>query len=175
MNAPVLVTGGTSATIGRYLRYRGLETRLCVAEPQGAAFARGWPGRDRNVRASQPTLIEGIGRPQVEKSFIFEVVDEVIEVADAASIAAAWVLQTLLGRRYGGSSGTNLVACLQLACAMRKAGQGGSIVSLLCDHGERYAETLFDPNWLARQGVECSAWDVALRAVQCDGQWRPPC
>jgi len=45
----------------------------------------------------------------------------------------------------------------------------------LCDHGERYAETLFDPNWLARQGVECSAWDVALRAVQCDGQWRPPC
>lgn len=167
-------TGGTSATIGRYLRYRGLETRLCVAEPQGAAFARGWPGRDRNVRASQPTLIEGIGRPQVEKSFIFEVVDEVIEVADAASIAAAWVLQTLLGRRYGGSSGTNLVACLQLACAMRKAGQGGSIVSLLCDHGERYAETLFDPNWLARQGVECSAWDVALRAVQCDGQWRPP-
>lgn len=167
-------TGGTSATIGRYLRYRGLETGLCVAEPEGAGFARGWPQRDRSVRASQPTLIEGIGRPQVEKSFIFEVVDSVIEVPDAASIAGAWILEGLLGRRYGGSSGTNLAACLQLACAMRERGQSGSIVSLLCDHGERYAETLFDPNWLARQGIECSAWDAALRGVLHNGRWQTP-
>jgi cysteine synthase A len=43
----------------------------------------------------------------------------VIEVPDAASIAAAWQLEDLLGRRYGGSSGTNLVACLQLAARLR--------------------------------------------------------
>src|SRR3546814_17014389 len=39
-------TGGTSAPIGRYMRYRGLRTRLCVAEPTGMAFARAWPPRD---------------------------------------------------------------------------------------------------------------------------------
>ncbi|HET8899721.1 MAG TPA: PLP-dependent cysteine synthase family protein [Rhodanobacteraceae bacterium] len=147
-------TGGTSATIGRYLRYRRLDTRLCVAEPTGAAYARGWRERDRNVLASQPTLIEGIGRPRVEPGFLFDVVDHVTEVPDGASIAAAWLLEDLFGRRYGGSSGTNLVACLQLADDMRARGIEGSIVSLLCDPGERYTETLFNPSWLARHGID---------------------
>ena len=147
-------TGGTSATIGRYLRYRGLHTRLCIAEPAGSAFARGWPTRDRTALASRATLIEGIGRPRVEPGFLFEIVDDVIEVPDAASIAAAWLLEELLGRRYGGSSGTNLVACLELAARMRANGERGSIVSLLCDRGERYDQTLFDARWLAARGID---------------------
>ena len=150
-------TGGTSATIGRYLRYRGLHTRLCVADPAGSGFVNGWRTRDRNALATQPTLIEGIGRPRVEPGFVFEVVDEVVEVADTASIAAAWLLEDLLGRRYGGSSGTNFVACLQLAEAMRARGERGSIVSLLCDRGERYEQTLFDRDWLRAQGVDPAA------------------
>ncbi|MDR7099013.1 cysteine synthase A [Lysobacter niabensis] len=150
-------TGGTSATIGRYLRYRGLHTRLCVADPAGSGFVNGWRMRDRNALATQPTLIEGIGRPRVEPGFVFEVVDEVVEVADTASIAAAWLLEDLLGRRYGGSSGTNFVACLQLAEAMRARGERGSIVSLLCDRGERYEQTLFDRDWLRAQGVDPAA------------------
>ncbi len=114
-------TGGTSATIGRYLRYRRLCSRLCVAEPAGSGFVHGWRTRDASAVASQPTLIEGIGRPRVEPGFMFDVVDAVIEVPDAASIAAAWLLEELLGRRYGGSSGTNLVGCLQLAAACARA------------------------------------------------------
>jgi cysteine synthase A len=156
-------TGGTSATIGRYLRYRGLHTQLCVADPVGAAFARSWHSRDRNACASQPTLVEGIGRPRVEPCFLFEIVDEVIEVADAESIAATWLLQDLLGRRYGGSSGTNLVACLQLAARMRARDESGSIVSLLCDRGERYHDTLFDPAWLAQHGIDIQAPLATLR------------
>src|SRR5690606_13517912 len=85
-------TGGTSATIGRYLRYRGLPTRLCVADPEGAAFAGGWRARDRHAVATGRTVIEGIGRPRVEPGFLFEVVDAVVEVPDALSIAAADVL-----------------------------------------------------------------------------------
>jgi cysteine synthase A len=147
-------TGGTSATIGRYLRYRGLATRLCVAEPEGAAFARGWKGGDARAVASRPTLIEGIGRQQVEPGFLFDVVDAVAEVDDADSIAAMWLLPELLGRRYGGSSGTNLVACVQLADAMRERGETGSIVTLLCDSGERYDGTLFCRTWLASHGID---------------------
>ena len=167
-------TGGTSATIGRYLRYRRLATRLCVAEPAGSAFANGWRLHDRAALASQPTLIEGIGRPRVEPCFLFDVVDHVVEVPDAASIAAAWMLDEFFGHRYGGSSGTNLVACLRLATAMRERGEHGSIVGLLCDRGERYAETLFDPAWLARQHIDIAPWDAALRATMRDGAWRVP-
>ena len=162
-------TGGTSATIGRYLRYRRLQTKLCVAEPAGSGYVHGWRNRDVHAVASQSTLIEGIGRPRVEPGFIFDVVDHVSEVPDAASIAAAWLLEDLFGHRYGGSSGTNLVACLQLAASMRARGERGSIVSLLCDRGERYAQTLFDRDWLARHKIDLAPWDAALRASLATG------
>ena len=157
-------TGGTSATIGRFLRYRGLETRLCVAEPSGRAFAHGWRSRDPRATASRDTLIEGIGRARVEPGFLFDVVDALVEVGDADSIAAMRLLERLLGRRYGGSSGTNLVACLQLATAMRERGEAGSIVTLLCDRGERYAGTLFDDGWLAAHGIDPAASEARLSA-----------
>ncbi|MDE2316285.1 MAG: PLP-dependent cysteine synthase family protein [Xanthomonadaceae bacterium] len=166
-------TGGTSATIGRNLRYRRLDTRLCVAEPAGCGFAEGWRTRDRDAPASRPTLIEGIGRPRVEPGFLFDVVDLVIEVPDSASIAAAWLLEDLLGRRYGGSSGTNLVACLQLAAAMHARGERGSIVSLLCDPGVRYAETLFDPGWLAEHRIDLAPAREALQRCLASGRWQP--
>jgi cysteine synthase A len=157
-------TGGTSATIGRYLRYRGADTRLCVAEPSGGAFAEGWRRMDRSATASRATCIEGIGRPRVEPGFLFDVVDAVEEVDDRDSIAAAWLLERRLDRRYGGSSGSNFVACLRLAEAMREAGQRGSIVSLLCDRGERYQDSLFDPAWLQRHGLHPGARLAALQA-----------
>jgi cysteine synthase A len=144
-----------------------------VAEPTGSAFAHGWRTRDRTARASQATVIEGIGRSRVEPGFLFDIVDDVIEVPDAASIAAAWQLDTLFGRRYGGSSGTNFVACLQLATRMRARGERGSIVSLLCDRGERYDQTLFDPAWLHRHGLDPAHWRASLQAAMQDGRWHP--
>ncbi|ODS62055.1 MAG: cysteine synthase [Arenimonas sp. SCN 70-307] len=147
-------TGGTSATLGRYLRYRRLDTRVCVAEPTGGAFAVGWRTRDPAARATQKTLIEGIGRPRVEPGFLYDVVETVEEVDDADSVAACWWLEQALGRRYGGSSGTNFIACLRLAAAMRERGESGAIVSLLCDRGERYADSLFDRDWLAQREID---------------------
>ncbi|MBP7369882.1 MAG: PLP-dependent cysteine synthase family protein [Arenimonas sp.] len=146
-------TGGTSATIGRYLRYRRLATQLCVAEPIGGAFAQGWNNRLATEIHACQTLIEGIGRSQIEPGFMFDVVDVVVEVSDQASCTAAWFLEQQLGRRYGGSSGTNLIACLQLAKQMQARQETGSIVSLLCDRGERYAETLFNSQWLTEHDI----------------------
>ena len=156
-------TGGTSATIGRYLRYQGLRSRLCAAEPEGSAVAVGWAARDRAAIASRPTMIEGIGRPSVEPGFLFEVVDAVVGVDDACSIAAASALEALLGQRYGGSSGTNFAACLRIAAGMHARGEVGSIVSLLCDRGERYDQTLFDADWCARRGLDVESAGRGLR------------
>ncbi|MGH8109283.1 MAG: PLP-dependent cysteine synthase family protein [Arenimonas sp.] len=157
-------TGGTSATIGRYLRYRRLPTQLCVAEPVGGAFAQAWQTRALSETKPCRTIIEGIGRSHVEPGFMFDVVDKVIEVSDADSCAAAWLLEETLGRRYGGSSGTNLIACLQLAEAMRDRRETGSIVSLLCDRGERYEQTLFNRHWLQAHGI---ALDASLAQLRC--------
>ena len=158
-------TGGTSATIGRYLRYAGLRTRLCVAEPTGGAYAEGWHRRDTTAVATRTSVIEGIARPRVEPGFVFDVVDTLEEVDDVESIAAMWRLQELLGRRYGGSSGTNLVACIRLAQTMLQRGESGSIVSLLGDRGERYDRTLFDPAWLAARGLDLAAANAGLEPL----------
>ena len=150
-------------------------TRLCVAEPTGGAFAHGWAARDRATRVASAADADRGHRPAARRARLpVRVVDAVVEVPDADSIAAAWLLEDLFGRRYGGSSGTNLVACLRLAAAMRARGERGSIVSLLCDRGERYEQTLFDREWLARQGIDPAPWRESLRGCLQDGLWTQP-
>ena len=62
----------------------------------------------------------------------------------------------------GASTGTNLVAVARLVTEMRERGQGGSIVTLLCDSGERYARTYFEDAWVAAQGWRLDGWMTAL-------------
>ncbi|WP_313082666.1 PLP-dependent cysteine synthase family protein [Pulveribacter sp.] len=148
-------TGGTSATIGRYVRFQMHESRLCVADPAGSVFAAYHRTGDAQLTAPG-SRIEGIGRPRVEPSFIRELVDRMEEVADDESIAAMRALSGLLGRRVGPSTGTNFVAMLRLAQEMRERGEQGSILSLLCDAGERYLPTYHDEAWVLRTAGDCA-------------------
>lgn len=121
---------------------RGYETQLMVVDPQNSVFLDYWQTRDASLRSPVGSKIEGIGRPRVEPSFIPDVVDEMLRVPDAASVATALWLETQLGRKVGASTGTNMWGVLQLAARMRKEGRTGSIVTLLCDSGERYRKLL---------------------------------
>lgn len=155
-------TGGTSATIGRYVRYRKLATRLCVADVEVSAFFPGWAHRDPEAECEGDNPIEGIGRPRMEPSFIGEVVDRMIRVPDVASVAAARVFSERLGRLVGASTGTNLVAVAKVITEMRNRGERGSVVTLLCDSGDRYTATYFDDAWIAEQGWDLDPWRRAL-------------
>ncbi len=148
-------TGGTSATIGRYVRYQKHASQVCVADPAGSVFAAYHRTGDASLTAPG-SRIEGIGRPRVEASFIRTLVDRMEEVQDVDSIAAMRVLSQLLGRRVGPSTGTNFVTMLRLAHEMRARGEAGSILSLLCDAGERYLPTYHDPDWVQRSLGDCS-------------------
>src|SRR3546814_12528288 len=101
------------------------------------AFARAWHTRAHGARATHSTCIEGIGRPTAEPGFLFEVVDEVIEVPDAASIAGAPLLEHYLGPRYGGSSGPHLVDCLPLAGDMPRRPDPTTLNSLMRSRPDR--------------------------------------
>lgn len=81
-----------------------------------------WQSRDASLRSPVGSKIEGIGRPRVEPSFIPDVVDAMLRVPDAASVATALWLETLLGRKVGASTGTNMWGVLQLAVRMREEG-----------------------------------------------------
>ena len=160
-------TGGTSATIGRYIRYRPElnMTSLCVVDPERSAFFGYFGTGDRDTCGGHGGIIEGIGRARVEASFMRNVVDEMIAVPDAASIAAARWLETRLGRRFGPSTGTNLIGTLALAAQMQSQGLPGSIATLACDSGDRYADTIYDDAWLASRQVDLGCWPRQLRSL----------
>jgi cysteine synthase len=148
-------TGGTSATLGRYIRFKRKATRLCVADPAGSVFHRHFTDRTvKSIEGGCATIIEGIGRAQVEPSFIPSVIDRMVAVPDALSIGAMRALSRKLERRVGGSTGTNVAACMELVRELSARGERGSIVTLLCDSGRRYEDTYFSDTWLAERGVE---------------------
>ncbi len=141
------------------------DTFLAVVDPENSAFFPGWRDCDDAVTMSTGSRIEGIGRPRVEPSFIGGVVDRMIAVPDAASVAAARALEPVLGRRVGASTGTNLWGALHIARELHAAGRDASIVTLLCDGGECYAHTYFDDGWLAEHGLDLEPYREQLRTL----------
>ncbi len=158
-------TGGTSATIGRYIRYKDLRSSLCVVDPENSVFFDGWKDKRRDLTAKQSSRIEGIGRPRVEPSFIPGVIDAMIRVPDDASVAAMQVLSAHLFRKVGPSTGTNFFGVLCMASEMKRQGRKGSIVTLLCDSGERYLDTYYDPGWLRSCGIEIGPWAARIERL----------
>ena len=146
-------TGGTSATLARYVRYRGLPTRIALADPEASVFHRHLADREVCTVVCPTSLIEGIGRPRCEPSFIPELIDRAYAVPDAASIAAARVLSRRIGRLVGGSTGCNLIACMAIVREMAAKGESGAVVSLLCDSGERYRSTYYNDDWLRARAM----------------------
>jgi cysteine synthase A len=164
-------TGGTSATIGRYIRYRRYPTRLCVVDPENSAFFPAYAQGRGDIVTGMSSRIEGIGRPRVEPSFLPDVVDRMVVVPDSASVAAARHASVVLGRRVGPSTGTNLWGAFGLLAEMLTAGRSGSVVTLLADSGDRYADTYFCDEWLTSQGLDPSTSASVLVEFERSGRW----
>ena len=147
-------TGGTSATLARYVNYTQRATGICVADPENSAYFPGWRDRDPEAVTAVGSRMEGIGRQRVEASFLPSSIDRMMRVPDAAAIAAVHVLDELIGRKAGASTGTGLWAALRLIGEMRAEGRRGSVVGLICDPGERYLDRYYSERWLAEQGLD---------------------
>ena len=165
-------TGGTSATIGRYVRYRRYDTRVCVVDPENCAFFDGWCDRRPDVVTGRGSRIEGIGRPRVEPSFMpvggrrddrgarrrLDRRDALVPRGSPAGWSAARPAPRC-GARCGWSP----------RCA--PTGEPGSVVTLLCDGGERYAATYYDDDWLAEQGIDIAPYTATLEKFYDTGTW----
>ncbi len=155
-------TGGTSATLGRYILYKGYDTTLLVVDPENSVFYDSYKQHDFSLKIDASSKIEGIGRPQVERSFQPDVIDEMLQVPDAASIATIYWLENLIGRKAGPSTGTNLWGALYVAKQMQTKQEQGSIVTLLCDSGERYLDTYYNDDWVAHNIGSLQAYKSQL-------------
>ena len=155
-------TGGTSATIGRYIRYKSHPTKLCVADPEHSVFYDYYRTGNKTLVSNRSSMIEGIGRPRVEPSFISSIVDKMIKVPDEASYATIHFLEKLLNRRCGGSTGTNSYAAFQIISELNAQNQEASVVSMICDAGERYLDTYYNNRWLKENGFDIAPYRKQL-------------
>ena len=154
-------TGGTSATIGRYARFGRYATLMCVVDPEDSIFYSAWTG-DESTFTGRASRIEGIGRQRVEPSFLPDVIDRMIRVPDAASIATMRLVRERTGRSVGGSTGTNVWGALLLVAEMLSRGEKGSVVTLICDGGDRYAGTYYNDEWVRAEGLDLEPYTAAL-------------
>ena len=166
-------TGGTSATIGRYSRLMRYPTRLCVVDPEDSIFYSHWTG-DPSTFTGRPSRIEGIGRQRVESSFLPDVIDRMLQVPDAASIATMRLVRARTGRSVGGSTGTNVWGALLLVAEMLSRGERGSVVTLICDAGDRYAGTYYSDAWVADQRLDLAPYTEALETFFAGGAFAVP-
>ena len=166
-------TGGTSATIGRYIRYNQLNTLLHVVDPENSVFYDYYHQRDTRLISEKGSRIEGIGRPRVEYSFNPDVIDSMQKVPDEASIASVLFLEKLLGRKCGGSTGTNFYGVITLMRKLIDDNKSGSIVTLICDDGNRYLHSYYNEQWRLDNDINVSPYLAQIEHFWKTGQWQP--
>ena len=101
----------------------------------------------------------------MEASFQHDVIDDMIAVPDAASIATMHWLNNTMGIKAGPSTGTNLWGALSIAEQMKQRGEMGSIVTLMCDSGERYSETYYNAGWVEKTIGSFAEYTTKLEAI----------
>jgi cysteine synthase A len=156
-------TGATSATLGQWIRSHGESCRVAVADPENSAYFPGWTLDVPDYATGMPSRIEGIGRPRVEPGFRPDLVDLIVPVPDAASVAAARHIREVTRLPVGASSGTALWAALELVERMRARGETGTVVSLIGDAADRHLATCHDDGWAARKGLDVEQYTGMLR------------
>ncbi|MEU8710252.1 pyridoxal-phosphate dependent enzyme [Streptomyces sp. NPDC048565] len=164
-------SGATSAAVGRYLRRRGVGTRLAVVDPENSAYFAGWAADFPGYTTGMPSRIEGIGRPRVEPAFDPSVVDLVIPVPDAASVAAMRHLHAITGLMAGPSSGSCLWGAFQVLDSMRREGTRGPVVMVVGDGGETYRDSYYDDAWTEAKGWQLHGPLSDMERFTTTGVW----
>ncbi|MFE2291854.1 pyridoxal-phosphate dependent enzyme [Streptomyces sp. NPDC059452] len=164
-------TGATSAAVGRHLRRHGHPTRLAVVDPENSAYFPAWASGCGDYATGMPSRIPGIGRPRTEPGFLPTVIDLMIPVPDAASVAALRWLRTAAGIEAGPATGTNFWGVCHLVARMREAGVRGSIVTLIGDTADPYLNTHLSPSWVRARGLDPTPYEADIERFVRTGEW----
>ncbi|ASR36527.1 cysteine synthase [Prauserella marina] len=164
-------SGACSRAVGGYLRRHGYPTKVAVVDPEHSAYFPGWATGCADYATGMPTRIEGIGRPRMEPAFDPAVVDLVIPVPDAASVAAMRHLAATAGLRAGPSTGAAFWGSCHLLHRMRQYGTRGSVVMVAADAADAYTGTYYDDAWTMAKGWDLATPAAALSRFPRTGAW----
>lgn len=142
-------TGGTLAGCGMFLKERNPNVKAICADPQGSVLYSFFK-TGKVERTGDGSITEGIGQGRVTHNMEGAPVDFALHMEDVKSVQMTFWLLHEEGFFVGASSGLNVAAAVDVA---RELGPGHTIVTCLCDTGQRYFARLFSKKWLATKGL----------------------
>jgi len=147
-------TGGTLAGTSAYLREKKKDIVIGVADPRGAAMYQ-WFKHGEAKSSPGGSITEGIGLGRVTPVIQNTKVDEAYIIPDEEAVPVIYELLEHEGLCLGGSSGINIAGAVRLA---RQLGPGHTIVTVLCDSGDRYQSKLFNPTFMRSKALPAPEW-----------------
>ncbi len=146
-------TGGTLAGVSAALKERNKDIVIAAADPGGAAMYNWF--KNGELKPEGTSITEGIGQGRVTKNLEGAVVDDAFRIPDEEALPIVFDLLKHEGLCMGGSTGINVGGAIRLA---KQMGPGHTIVTVLCDYGQRYQSKLFNPEFLKARNLPYPDW-----------------
>jgi cysteine synthase A len=146
-------SGGTLAGIAMALKERNPNIRITLADPMGAALFSYYTKGE--LKSEGSSITEGIGQGRITANLEQAPIDDALQIPDEEALPIIFDLIKTQGLVLGGSSGINIAAAMRVA---RDLGPGHTVVTILCDGGQRYQSKLFNPDFLREKNLPVPDW-----------------
>ncbi len=146
-------SGGTLAGIALALKERNPNIRITLADPMGAALFSYYTKGE--LKSEGSSITEGIGQGRITANLEQAPIDDALQIPDEEALPIIFDLIKTQGLVLGGSSGINIAAAMRVA---RDLGPGHTVVTILCDGGQRYQSKLFNPDFLREKNLPVPDW-----------------
>jgi len=146
-------TGGTLAGVSIGLKNKNKNIKIALSDPMGSSLYSHI--KNKKLESSGNSITEGIGTGRITKNFDKALVDDAFQTNDTEALNLVYDLIEKQKIILGGSSGINIAGAIKLA---KKMGPGKTIVTILCDHGRRYASKIFNKKFLKQKNLPIPKW-----------------
>ncbi len=146
-------TGGTLAGVSIGLKNKNKNIKIALSDPMGSSLFSHI--KNNRLESSGNSITEGIGTARITKNFEKALVDDAFQTNDTEALNIVYELIEKQKIVLGGSSGINIAGAIKLA---KKMGPGKTIVTILCDHGKRYASKIFNKEFLKSKNLPIPKW-----------------
>ena len=146
-------SGGTLAGVAKYLQEQSKDVKIGIADPGGAALYEYF--KNGELKSEGTSITEGIGQGRITKNIEDLKVDYAYRCQDDEALTILYDLILHEGLCLGGSAGINIAGAVRLA---KDLGPGHTIVTILCDYGNRYQSKLYNPEFLRSKDLPVPPW-----------------
>ncbi|MEO0673859.1 MAG: cysteine synthase A [Pseudomonadota bacterium] len=146
-------SGGTLAGVTQALKEHNRDIQCVLTDPMGAKLFS-WV-KSGTLAAEGTSITEGIGQGRVTGNLDGMAFDDAFRATDNEALEIIFKLVEEEGLCLGGSAGINIAGAVELA---KQLGPGHTIVTILCDYGNRYASKLFNRDFLEGKDLPVPVW-----------------